>query len=114
MPRHALITGVNMSGRIQVAEHPDGWVDVTPEILYFEHDSNETPDIVHDVANAIEAEHYVRRTHPVDLACQALDDPDQYDPADPIHAAVREQMIADHRAEHQALHQKMADRGVSR
>lgn len=64
MPRHALVTGVNISGRIPVPEHPEGWVDVTPDVLYFEHDSNETPDIIHHIAKAIDAEHRVRGTHP--------------------------------------------------
>lgn len=114
MPVHALVTGLTISGRIPVPEHPQGFVDVTPEILYFEHDSNDTPDIVHHVADAIEVEHYVRKTHPIELACQALNDPAEYDPSDPAHAAVREQMLADHQAAHEALHAKMAEKGVSR
>jgi hypothetical protein len=68
MARHALITGNSISGRIPVPEHPDGYVDVTPDVLYFEHDSDETPDIVHHVAAAIDAEHRVRGTHPEQVA----------------------------------------------
>lgn len=107
MPTHALVTGVNISGRIPVPEHPDGWVDVTPDVLYFEADSNDTPDIVHHVADAIEVEHYVRKTHPTEQACRALSDPQEYPNPSP-------ELIAAHKAEHEALHAKMAAKGVNR
>jgi hypothetical protein len=112
MAVHALVTGESISGRIPVS-HPDipaGYIDVTPDTLYFEHDDATTPATLLAVAAAIEDEHYVRKTHPVDAACVALNDPDQYDQNDP---AVQALKVA-HQAEHQALHAKMADRKVTR
>lgn len=63
MAVHALVTGP-ISGRIPVPDHPDGHVDVTPDVLYFEHDGDTTPDLLLKVAKAIDAEHRVRGTHP--------------------------------------------------
>lgn len=60
---HALITGP-ITGRIPVEGHPDGHVDVTPEVLYFDHDSDETPPGLQAVADAIDVEHRIRGTHP--------------------------------------------------
>ena len=57
---HALITGP-IVGRIPIAHasSPDGWVDVTPDVLLFD-----DLDTVNAVASAIEDEHRVRGTHP--------------------------------------------------
>jgi hypothetical protein len=63
MATHALVTGP-IVGRIPVPDHPDGHVDVTPDVLYFEHDSDEVPAALLAVAEAIDAEHRVRGTHP--------------------------------------------------
>jgi hypothetical protein len=113
MPVHALVTGESISGRIPVS-HPDipaGHIDVTPDTIYFEHDDETaSPPVLLAVADAIEDEHYVRKTHPVDAACTALNDPDQYDQNDPAVQALK----VVHQAEHQALHAKMADRKVTR
>lgn len=61
MAQHALITGP-ITGRIPIKNdaHPEGFVDVTPDVLLFD-----TPEHVQAVADAIEAEHYARGTHPI-------------------------------------------------
>jgi len=64
MTVHALVTGETISGRIPVDGHPDGFVDVTPAVLYFEHDDDAVPDALLKVAAAIDAEHLIRGTHP--------------------------------------------------
>lgn len=57
---HALVTGP-ISGRIPISHeaHPDGWVNVTPDVLY-----TDSEEHVKAIADAIEAEHYARGTHP--------------------------------------------------
>jgi len=63
---HALYTGP-IVGRIPIdhPDHPKGWVDVTPHVLLFEHDDDESlPPAMLAVAEAINAEHRVRGTHP--------------------------------------------------
>lgn len=57
---HALITGP-ISGRIPIKHeaHPEGHVDVTPDVLLFD-----DPELVKAVAAAIEDEHRFRGTHP--------------------------------------------------
>jgi hypothetical protein len=98
MVAHALVTGTGIAGRIPVPsdDHPEPFVDVTPDVLYFEHDDPETPPpAMVAVADAIEAEHYFRGTHPVQVACRALDDPEQYpDVPDELRQAHREQHAA--------------------
>lgn len=97
MPRHALVTGTGIAGRIPVdsPDHPAGFVDVTPETLYFEHDDPDAPPpALLAVAEAIEAEHYVRDTHPVQHACRALAEPG---------LDVSEEALQAHRDEHAAL-----------
>jgi hypothetical protein len=104
MATHALVTGP-ISGRIPVK---DSHVDVTPHVLYFEHDDvSAPPQALLDVADAIEDEHYVRGTHPIELECQALDDTSQY-------PDLPDEVRARHRQMHADLHTKMANRGVSR
>jgi hypothetical protein len=58
--KHALITGP-IAGRIPIKhkKHPEGHVDVTPDVLLFD-----DMDHVHAVAAAIEDEHRARGTHP--------------------------------------------------
>jgi hypothetical protein len=62
---HALVTGP-IVGRIPVGDgHPDDFVDVTPPVLLFEHDDDESlPPAMLAVAAAIEDEHRVRGTLP--------------------------------------------------
>ena len=57
---HALITGP-IVGRIPIDHeaHPEGWVDVTPDVLMFD-----DLERVHAIASAIEDEHRARGTHP--------------------------------------------------
>lgn len=60
MAQHALVTGP-IQGRIPITHdnHPEGHVDVTPDVLLFD-----SADEVQAVADAIEAEHHARGTHP--------------------------------------------------
>lgn len=71
----ALVTGLGISGRIPInhERHPEGFVDVTPPVIY-----SDDPDHLQAVADAIEDEHFVRGTHPAQLAVKALDDPKQF------------------------------------
>ena len=57
---HALVTGP-ITGRIPIShdKHPQGHVDVTPDVLLLD-----DPEHVKAVADAIEAEHHARGTHP--------------------------------------------------
>src|SRR5689334_17915247 len=105
MATHALVTGTGITGRIPVPydAHPDDFVDVTPDVLYFEHDSRETPPALLAVADAIEDEHYVRGTHPIQLACKALDDPEEY----PV---VTDDLREQHRALHDEVHGRVTGR----
>ena len=76
MATHALVTGP-ISGRIPTPhdEVPDDYVDVTPDVLYFEGDDTENPPpALLAVADAIEEEHWVRDTHPVQVQCRELHD----------------------------------------
>jgi hypothetical protein len=61
--KHALITGP-ISGRIP---NGDGFVDVTPDVLLFE-----DPEEVNAAADAIEVEHAVRGSHPIQAECEVL------------------------------------------
>ena len=58
--QHALITGP-ITGRIPIKHkrNPDGHVDVTPDVVY-----SDDPAHIAVIAEAIEAEHRVRGTHP--------------------------------------------------
>lgn len=89
--KYALVTGP-IQGRIP---HGDGFVDVTPEVLLFD-----SEDEVIAVAEAIEVEHAVRGTHPLDAECAHLDDPAAY--PDGIPDDVRKA----HRAAHKTLKEK--------
>lgn len=60
---HALITGP-IQGRIP---RGDGFVDVTPEVLYFDSEGEAA-----EVAEAIELEHAHRHTHPLQQECEVL------------------------------------------
>lgn len=92
MPKdHALATGP-ITGRIP---HGDGHVDVTPDVLYFD-----TPDEARAVADSIEVEHAIRGTHPLQLECGVLDDPEVRP------EGVHPEVIEAHRAAHAALNQK--------
>jgi hypothetical protein len=65
MAQHALITGP-IQGRI-----PDGnggFVDVTPDVLLFDNEDDVTA-----AADAIEIEHAIRGSHPIQQACAALE-----------------------------------------
>lgn len=89
---HALITGA-ITGRIPTPDPGiDGdFLDVTPDVLYFDDQATAIK-----VADAIEVEHYVRGSHPVQLECAAMDaQPDITDEA---------------RAAHKKLHTKVAKR----
>lgn len=57
---YALVTGP-ISGRIPIKHkaHPEGHVDVTPDVLLLD-----SPGQLQAVLDAIEAEHRVRGTHP--------------------------------------------------
>jgi hypothetical protein len=105
---HALVTGP-IQGRIPVDGHPEGWVDVTPDMIFFEHDDeNEAPPQLLAVAEAIENEHYRRGSHPLQLAERALQDPGQYDPeGDQPAREEHARQLAD-------LHKRMGLRGVTR
>jgi len=59
MPDHALITGP-ITGRIP---HDGGFIDVTPDVLYFDDQASAIK-----AAESIAEEHYVRGTHPAQLA----------------------------------------------
>jgi hypothetical protein len=75
MATHALVTGTGISGRIpfEHPDHPEKHLDVTPEVIYFEgDDGNQPPPVVKAAADAIEAEHYFRGTHPIQQAARAL------------------------------------------
>jgi hypothetical protein len=63
--RHVVVTGTGISGRIPISHpaHPEGFVDVTPDSLEVADDGHAKA-----VCDAIEAEHYVRGTHPLQLA----------------------------------------------
>lgn len=91
MAQHALITGP-IQGRIP---HGDGFVDVTPEVVYFD-----TEEEAQSAAEAIEIEHAVRGTHPVQHECGVLDDPEIRP------EGVSPDVIKAHRAAHRALNEK--------
>jgi len=88
---HALVTGP-ITGRIP---HGDGFVDVTPDVLLFD-----SADEAAKVADAIEVEHAVRGTHPLDAECAHLDDPEAYPDGSP--SEIRKA----HQAAHKALKKK--------
>jgi hypothetical protein len=90
---HALVTGATITGRIP---HGDGWVDVTPDVVYFDSHAEALA-----AAASIEAEHHVRGTHPLQLECQALDDPAQYP------HGISDDLRAAHRAAHRELNARM-------
>jgi len=87
MADHALITGP-ITGRIP---HGDGFVDVTPDHLYFD-----TAEEALAVAASIEAEHHARGTHPIQLAVKPehLDGvhPDEVARRHAAHAELNERM----------------------
>lgn len=91
----AVVTGP-ITGRIPT---PDpavkaDMVNVTPDVLYFD-----TVEEAQAVAAAIETEHAIRGTHPIQLECGHLLDPEFFpDGADP-------ERLADHQAAHAALNQ---------
>lgn len=64
MAQHALITGP-IQGRIP--DGSGGFVDVTPDVVYLD-----TKDEVQAVADAIEVEHAVRGSHPIQAECAVL------------------------------------------
>lgn len=88
---HALVTGP-IAGRIP---HGDGHLDVTPDVLYFD-----TLAEAKAAADSIEVEHAVRGTHPVQLECSVLDDPEIRP------EGVHPDVIKAHRAAHKALNKK--------
>lgn len=93
----AIVTGP-ITGRIPIRHdrHPEGHVDVTPDVLY-------SDDVEHlqAVAHAIEVEHHARGTHPTQLECAHLDDPTQHPHG--VDQARREQ----HREQHAALNARV-------
>lgn len=104
---HALITGP-IQGRIP--DGKGGFVDVTPDVLLLD-----SPEEAQQVADAIEAEHAVRGTHPIQAECAVLG---------PVNAALQESaaegrrvatllgvhdhksVIEAHQAAHKALNEK--------
>lgn len=91
MAQYALVTGP-IQGRIP---HGDGFVDVTPDVVYFDSAEESTA-----VAEAIEVEHAVRGTHPLDVECANLDDPALNPDGAP------DDVVKAHRAAHKALKKK--------
>lgn len=113
MATHALVTGNTIAGRIPVdhPDHPDGFIDVTPPVLYFEHDDEDRPpDGLLAAADAIEDEHWVRQTHPVQLSLQALNDPEQY----PVDTEERRAAVEQLREQHWQMHAEVQRRVVAR
>jgi hypothetical protein len=90
---HALVTGPTIIGRIP---HGEGFLDVTPDVLYFDTHAEALA-----AADSIEVEHHVRGTHPIQLECQALDDPEQYP------NGISDEHRAAHRAAHRELNARM-------
>ena len=88
---HALITGP-IQGRIP---NGDSFIDVTPDVVYF--DSVEEAEAA---AEAIEVEHAIRGTHPLQDECSVLDDPEVRP------EGVSPDVIDAHRAAHKALNKK--------
>jgi hypothetical protein len=91
---HELITGPNIQGRIP---HGDGFVDVTPEVLFFE-----TPEEAAEVADSIEVEHAIRGTHPIQDECPVLSDAEVH----PGGLSLDPEVIKAHQAAHKALNKK--------
>lgn len=62
---HALVTGDAITGPIPIdhKKHPQGWVDVSPSVLYFDDRAH-----AEAVAAAIEDKHYEQGTHPAQVA----------------------------------------------
>lgn len=90
---HALITGP-IDGRIPTGDGK--FLNVTPDVLFFD-----THDDALAAANAIEAEHHARGSHPLQVECRYLDDPAEHPggvPQDRIHA---------HRVAHTALNKRV-------
>lgn len=97
MAEVAVVTGP-ITGRIPIkhAKHPEGFVDVTPYVVY-----TDDLDHAHAIADAIEVEHHVRGTHPLQTECAYLDDVTQHpNGLDP-------ERIKAHRAAHKALNKKV-------
>lgn len=97
--QHAVVTGP-ITGRIPTPDGaiPHDFVDVTPDVLYFD-----TEELAVSVAHAIEDEHYVRDTHPVQEQCRELHA--QEDISD-------EEMEA-HRALHDEVKARVDERGAA-
>jgi hypothetical protein len=93
---HALVTGP-ITGRIPTPskDFPHDFYDVTPDVVYFDDQGH-----VLALADAIEVEHHVRGTHPLQTECAALDDPVKFPDGPPA------DVVARHRAEHAALNEK--------
>ncbi|MBV9290970.1 MAG: hypothetical protein JO222_00865 [Frankiales bacterium] len=96
-PQHALVTG-EISGRIPTPgdDFPHDFYDVTPPVLYFD-----DPQHVAALAHAIEVEHVVRRTHPLQLECDSLNDAAQHP------NGVDKDRVKAHQAAHKALHARV-------
>lgn len=104
---HALITGP-IQGRI-----PDGnggFVDVTPDVVYLE-----TEEDVQVMAEAIEVEHAVRGSHPIQAECatlaplnDAVNDETVDDTVVAAHLGVHDHknVLKAHQAAHQSLNRK--------
>lgn len=88
--QHALVTGP-ISGRIPTPDQAvkGDFVDVTRDVLYFD-----SPQELQAVADAIEVEHYVRGTHPVQATCEEF--------------AARDDISPEDRAAHKKLHTAIA------
>lgn len=95
--QHALVTGP-ITGRIPTPNPTinGDFVDVTPDHLLFD-----TVEEAIAVAEAIEVEHHVRGTHPIQLECAYLDDPAEHP------NGVDSERVKAHRAAHKALNKKV-------
>lgn len=95
--KHVLVTGP-ISGRIPTPSPAiaGDFHDVTPDVLVFD-----TLEELHAVADAIEVEHHVRGSHPIQHECAYLDDPSQHP------NGVDEERRKAHQAAHKALNEKM-------
>jgi hypothetical protein len=100
---HALVTGPGISGRIPIEHerHPEGFVDVTDYAIY-----SDDPDHIQAIAAAIEEEHFVRGTHPAQLALKALDDQEQF--PDGVTEEHREQAHATYREVQERINSRSA------
>jgi hypothetical protein len=104
---HALITGP-IQGRIPDGD--GGFLDVTPDVLLLD-----SPEAVQAAAEAIEVEHAVRGTHPVQQECAvlgpvnaALQESDEAGRSEAIRLGVHDHknIISAHQKAHKALNKK--------